>query len=351
MADLTKRERAVLSAVVTEFTATGEPVGSRTLAKKYGFDLSPATIRNVMSDLEERGYLTQPHSSAGRVPTEAAFRLFIDAMMRLRQLSEHDASKIAGWFGDLPPGTDILRGAGRLLSDLTGAAAVMLRSAERTLTTLRFIPTRPNEVLGVLVYSDGTVENRFIHVDSRLSERLLERLHNMLADVVEGKTLSELRDYFVHSISEHRDEVAQLRQMGAALINAALQAGRPIAEVIIEGQARLLQHTEFNTTERLRDLVLALEEREQLVVLLDQIMGARRVQVLLGDDTRDRVGYPVSLIAAPYGEEGRPGGALGVIGPIPMDYPTVVPLVRATADAMSAALSKARDIGEDGSED
>src|SRR6185436_10389722 len=118
MSDLNQRGRQILYAAISEYVATGEPVGSRTLAKKYGLDLSPATIRNVLADLEERGFLSQPHSSAGRVPTEEAFRLFIDALMRLRQISVDDASKIAGWFGDLQPGADIFRGAGRLLSDM-----------------------------------------------------------------------------------------------------------------------------------------------------------------------------------------------------------------------------------------
>lgn len=344
MAELSKRERAVLSALVTEFTATGEPVGSRTLARKYDFELSPATIRNVMADLEERGFLAQPHASAGRVPTEKAFRLFIDALMRVRQLSQVDASKIAGYFGEPHLGPDLLRGVGKLLSDMTGAAAVLLRSrlVERALTTLRFIRTRPNEVLGVLVFSDGTVENRFVRVDPEPTERELERLHNMLATVVEGKTLSSVREYFVRSADEHRDELAALRRVGSELLAGAIDASSAQPEVIIEGQARLFERPEFESTERLRDLVRALEDREQLVGLLDDIIETRRVQVLLGGETRDTVGYPVSLIAAPYDEGGRPGGAVGIIGPTPMDYPTLIPVVRATAEAMSAALSKGR---------
>jgi heat-inducible transcriptional repressor len=329
---------------VTEFTATGEPVGSRTLAKKYGFDLSPATIRNVLADLEERGYLSQPHSSAGRVPTEAAFRLFIDALMRLRQLSEYDASKIAGWVGDLPPGADILRGAGRLLSDMTGTAAVLVRSPvpERTLSALRFLRTRPGELLGVIVLSDGSVENRFIQVDPAPSDSELGRLHNMLEHVVEGRTLASVRDYFARKVSEHRDELSNLGLVGVSLLDAALDAADRRPEVIIEGQARLIERPEFDTAERLRELVRALEEREQLVVLLSRIIETDRVQVFLGGETEASVGVAVSLVAAPYQADGRPGGAVGVIGPVAMDYPSVIPVVRATADAMSVALSRQR---------
>jgi heat-inducible transcriptional repressor len=344
VADLSKRERAVLSAVVTEFTATGEPVSSRVITRKYGFDLSPATIRNVMADLEEQGYLAQPHASAGRVPTEAAFRLFIDALMRLRQLSEGDTARIASWFGDLPPGSDLLRGAGRLLSDMTGAAAVMLRCRiqERTLTTLRFIRTRPNELLAVLVCSDGAVENRFVSVEDAPSDRDLERLHNMLSEVVTGRTLGSLRDHFVERANEQRDEIATLRNVGATLLSAAIGAGGPPAEVLIEGQARLLDRPELSSPDMLRELVRALEDRERLVELLDGVITTRRVQVMLGRETRETVGYPVSLIAAPYGTDTGPVGVLGVIGPTPMDYPTVIPMVRATAEAMSAAVGKGR---------
>jgi len=341
---LSRRERAILSAVVTEFTATGEPVGSRTLSKKYGFDLSPATIRNVLSDLEDQGFLAQPHSSAGRVPTEAAFRLFIDALMRLQQLSPEDASKITGWLGDLPPGVDILRGAGRLLSDMTGAAAVLVRSPppERILATIRFIKTRPGELLAVLVFSDGSVENRFVRADPAPSEHEIQRLHNMLQEIVEGRTLASLRDHVARTVDEQKGEVVRLQQVGVALLDAAIDASGHTSEIIIEGRSRLFDRPEFGTAERLRELVNALDEREQLVALLDSIIETDRVQVLLGGETEQRVGVAVSLVAAPYQADGRPGGAVGVIGPVAMDYSTIIPMVRATAEAMSAALARTR---------
>ena len=341
---LSKRERAILSAVVTEFTATGEPVGSRTLAKKYALDLSPATIRNVLADLEEAGYLAQPHSSAGRVPTEAAFRLFIDALMRLRQLSSNDATKITDWFGERPQGTDLFRGAGRLLSDMTGTAAVLVRSPvpERTLSALRFIGTRPGELLCVIVLSDGSVENRFIKVEEAPTDRELERLHNMLAEVVQGRTLTVVRDHFESELVEQRDELQNLRRVGVTLIERAIDLADRQPTVIIEGQSRLLESPEFNTAERLRELVRVLDEHEQLVGLLNRIIEADHIQVLLGGETEQRVGVAVSVVAAPYHADGRRGGAVGVIGPVAMDFPSVIPLVSATADAMSAALSRSR---------
>lgn len=342
MTALSRRERAILTSVVTEFTATREPVGSRTLSKKYGINLSPATIRNVLADLEERGYLSQPHASAGRVPTELAFRAFIDAVLRLGDLSHGDANRISAWFDDAPHGAEMLRGAGRLLSDLTGTAAVLVRSAtqEGPLTTVRFIPTRPGELLGVIVLADGTVENRFIQVERTPAPPELERLHNMLGEVVPGRTLSSVRDFFAQKVSEHRDRMETLTELGASLLDATIEVARSRPEVIIEGQALLLGRPEFGTAEQLRDLMRALEEREQIVGLLDRIIETNRVQVFLGGDTESRVGVAVSVVAAPYGADGRPGGALGVIGPLAMDYPTVIPVVSATAEAMSSVLSR-----------
>jgi heat-inducible transcriptional repressor len=341
---LSRRERAILTAVVTEFTATGEPVASRTLAKKYNLDLSPATIRNVLADLEDQGYLSQPHSSAGRVPTEAAFRLFIDALLRLQRLSSDDASRISNALVGLSPGAAMLRSAGRVLSDLTGVAAILVRSPvpERTLAALRFIRTFPGELLGVIVLSDGSVENRFIQVEAGPSEQELERLHNMLEGVVAGRTLGDVRDYFSAKVSEQRDEVRALQQVGVQLLEAAMDAAGERPEVIIEGQTRLIARPEFDTAEVLRNVVRVLDEREQLVELLNQIIETDRVQVFLGKETAQRTGVGVSLVAAPYQSLGRPGGAVGVIGPIAMDFSSVIPLVSATADAMSAALARSR---------
>lgn len=347
MNQLSKRARSVLYAVVTEFIATGEPVGSRTLAKKYGFDLSPATIRNVLADLEDAGFLIQAHSSAGRTPTESAFRLYIDALMRVRQLSPHDTVRIASWFEHLPVGSDIVRETGKLLCSLTGAPAVLarLRIEARTLRKLRFIPTRPGELLSVLVLSDGAVENRYIHVETPLGDHDLERLHKLLEELVEGSTLSSLRAELRRTLEERRDELAGLKHLGLTLVEAALDGSpRGRMDVVVEEASRLLDQPEFATAERARELMRALEDREKLLVLLDRTQESTRVQVFLGRETSEAMGYPVSIVAAPYREgEGDPGGAIGIIGPTRMDYPSLVPLIGATASAMSAALSRSAE--------
>ncbi len=342
MSDLSKRARSVLYAVITEFIATGEPVSSRTLAKKYGLELSPASIRNVLADLEEGGFLAQPHTSAGRVPTEAAFRLFIDALMRVRKLTPGEAAAIEESFGELRAGGDIMRVTGRLLSELTGSAAVVVRRPveTRTLVKVRFIPTRPSEMLAVIVLSDGTVENRFLDVETALTDSELERLHNMLEEAVVGRTLADLRVYFGAQVTEGRGEIDVLRRLGQSLLGAAIAKSDRRADIVIEGQARLLEQPEFASAERLRDLMHVLEVQERLVQLLDRTIESGRVQVFLGRETSEMVGYPMSVVAARYSEGGRPSGAVGILGPTRMDYPALVPLVGATADAVSAALAR-----------
>jgi len=343
---LTRRAREVLYALLNEFIATGEPVGSRTLVKKYRFDLSPATIRNVLANLEDMGFLVQPHTSAGRVPTEKAFRLFIDALMKTRQLSATDAAKIAEWLRQQTSGDDLLRSTGRLLSDLTGNPAVVARrrAEARPLLKVRFIPTRPGEVLSVVIFRDGTVENRFIQLDAPFTTGELERLHQLLEDVTESQTLSQLRDHFVKASGALHDDSKPLTDRGLSLVSAALDQTERGSELVVEGQAKLLEHSDWAQGDQLKDLMHALEDRKRLATLLDRTLESKNVQVFMGGDIGVDSDAPMSLVAAPYrNQSGEPGGAVGVIGPTRMDYSMVVPLVGATADAVAAAIARAEN--------
>jgi heat-inducible transcriptional repressor len=333
----------VLYAAVSEFIATGEPVGSRTLAKKYGFNLSAATIRNVLSDLEEYGYLMQPHTSAGRVPTEAAFRLFIDDLMKTQQLSLEAAAKIASWLDDVPLSKDVLRSTGKLLSELTGVPAIVARAQnpDRIVLKIRFVPTRPQEILSVVVFVDGSVENRFIHVEQPIAERELDRLHELLEQVVVGRSLSEIREHFARACEDERHDIERLNQNEHRLVEQALATRTVMTEIIVEGQSKLLERPELARDVELKQLLYALDDHERLVGLLDRTLSANDVQVYLGGEIIERVDSQMSLIAAPFrAVDGEAVGAVGVLGPRRMDYPVVVPLVSATADAVGAALSR-----------
>src|SRR5579883_1160479 len=212
MPELSARARQVLYHCVTEYVATGEPVGSRTLAKKSGLELSPASIRNVLADLEEAGYLRQPHTSAGRVPTDRAFRLFIDALMHVRELTGDEEASIRDRFASLEPGQNVMRETGKLLSELTGTVAVVVAPRAETLTLkqLRFLRTAPEEVLAVIVMKNGTVQNRFLK--AAVTEADLRRIHDLLDDVVEGRTLGDLRELFERRLQSERVQHDELRR-------------------------------------------------------------------------------------------------------------------------------------------
>jgi heat-inducible transcriptional repressor len=341
MSELPLRSRKILFAVVTEFIAAGGPVGSRTLARKYGLDLSAASIRNVLADLEEAGYLAQPHTSAGRVPTDLALRIFIDTLMEVRGVPLEDQLKLSHRFAEIyAQAADPLREAGRYLSELSGAAAVIAAPKKelRTLAQLRFIPTKPGQLLAVLVFTDGSVENRYVQVEEAISESELVRVHNLLADVIEGRSLGEVRDLFARRLADERTAVDALRRRAFELGRKAMADVNGKSEVVIEGQARLIDLPEYADASRLKNLLRALEEREELLGLLDKTLAAGSVTVFVGSEAGELGSGELSLVVAPYGERGRVAGTIGVLGPTRMDYAKVMPLVDATAAAMSEAL-------------
>lgn len=341
MSELSLRARQILYAAVTEFVATGEPVGSRTLSKR-GIELSPASIRNVLSDLEEEGFLHQPHTSAGRVPTDKAFRFFIDALMEVQQLSKVDDERIRARIMDLPPNQNLLRETGRMLSELTGTAAVVVAPRADTLTLkhLRFIRTLPGELLAVLVMSNGEVQNRFLkaHVD----EDTLIKIHNLLDDVSEGRTLGELSEIFARRLASERVQHDSLRKQAFELGGAAVShVGEDRAvEVIIEGRGKLLEQIDFADASDMKGVVSALDETERLVHLLGDTLAAEGATVVVGREAGELGGGHLAIVRASYSNGKRSSGSVGVIGPTRMDYPKVMPLVEATASAMSAFIGR-----------
>ncbi|HEY8039625.1 MAG TPA: heat-inducible transcriptional repressor HrcA [Polyangiaceae bacterium] len=348
MPELNARARQVLYHCVTEYVATGEPVGSRTVAKKSGLDLSPASIRNVLSDLEELGYLRQPHTSAGRVPTDRAFRLFIDALMQVHALTSDDEASIRERFASLEPGQNVMRETGKLLAELTGTAAVVLAPRAETLVLkqLRFIRTSNDEVLAVLVMKNGTVQNRFL--SAAITEQDLQRVHNLLDDVVEGRSLGDLRELFERRLQSERVQHDELRRRAFELGGAAVEeaAGRE-TDLVIEGQDKLLDKPEFQNADHVRRLVTALDAREQLIKLLDLAMRDRggHGHVVVGEEVGELGGGQLSIVGAGYTSHGQAVGTVGVIGPTRMDYPRVLPLVAATAHAMSEFMERAEGAG------
>ena len=309
---------------VTEYVATGEPVGSRTLSKKAGLDLSPASIRNVLADLEEGGYLLQPHTSAGRVPTDRAFRLFIDALMQVHALTTDEETRASArgsrrW----SPGDNVMRETGKLLSELTGTAAVVVAPRAETLVLqhLRFIRTSSDEVLAVLVMNNGAVQNRFLHGHRDRAE--LQRIHNLLDDVVEGRTLGDLRELFERRLGR-RAACRTTTCAGGPSSSAGRRSRRPSAARPTwssRARTRLLEKPEFHDAGHVRELVTALDARERLVEAArpgDAGQGRARGRRRGGRGPRGR---PARHRGRGLHDHGQAAGTVGVIGPTRMDYP------------------------------
>ncbi len=335
MSELNPRARQILYAAITEFVSNGDPVGSRTLSKKQGIELSAASIRNVLSDLEELGYLQQPHTSAGRVPTDKAFRLFIDALMELQKVSKDEHARIREHLEVAERGGNVMRETGKLLAELTGTAALVVtqRSDAVTLKHMRFVPTIAGELLAVLVMSNGSVQNRFLR--SNVIEPELGRIHNLLDDVIEGRTLRDLRELFGRRLANERVQQDDLRRRAFELGGAAVQGIGNEIDVVIEGQAKLFP--EFSGG-ALKSVAALLEDREALIGLLDATLDAKGTSVVVGSEAGELGGGQLAIVGASYGDRAHPSGAIGVIGPTRMDYPKVVPLVTATANAMTTMM-------------
>ncbi|HJL16095.1 MAG TPA: heat-inducible transcriptional repressor HrcA [Sandaracinaceae bacterium LLY-WYZ-13_1] len=339
-ADLPFRARKILYAVVTEYVSTGEPVGSRRLAKRYGINLSPATIRNVLADLTDFGYLSQPHTSAGRVPTERGFRLFVDALIQMREVTNEDREAVMERIQGLRPGVDdLVEEAGRLLATMAGAAAVFTRPRADTeaLTQIRFMPLRPGEVLALVITKTGAIQNRVVPSPD-LEPAALERLNNYLSEKASGKTLAELRRTLADEMDDERGQVREVREQAQDLVSRATEGSDAPGEVVIEGRDVLFDRPEFADAEKIRTYLRTFDEKERLLDLLDQTIAAGGVQVLIGSET-ELEGVPdISLITASYRRGGLNAGTVGVIGPTRMDYGKLVPLVGFTAQVMSDVL-------------
>lgn len=335
--ELPYRARKILYAVITEYIATGEPVGSRRLAKRYGINLSPATIRNVLADLSDAGFLGQPHTSAGRVPTERGFRVFVDALIQMREVTSEDRAAVLDRMRELRPGVDdLVREAGRLLATMAGAAAIVTRPRADTVTLaqIRFMPLRSGELLALVITDRGAIQNRVITVADHLTPAELERLNNYLELNVAGQTLLGVHAKLAKEVDTERD----LHQKAKEMVDLATVGSDGHGELVIEGGRLLFDRPEFADSEKIRRYLRTFDEKQRLLDLLDQTIAAGGVQVLIGSET-ELVDIPdISLITANYKSGGVHAGTVGLIGPRRMDYAKLVPLVGFTAQVMSDVL-------------
>ncbi len=349
--ELSRRGRRILQAIVVEYLQSGDAVGSRTVTRRHDIGLSPATVRNVMADLEELGLLEQRHTSAGRVPTESGLRFFIDSLLKVRGLSPREKdeirARVAGPGGSAPD--EVLQRASRLLSEITQHAAVIL-APDPALTRfghVEFVPLKNGKLLCILVTTDGRIENKLLATDALsgpLDDARLERIHNYLNGMLSGMTLDEVRERVVRELGEdkHRyDElVAEALRLGHQAFGAFADVTERTADVVVSGHSNLLDPAtaEPGQLERARELIRTLEDKQALVRLLDRTRTADGIQVFLGAETAHTALVGSSVVAESYGPEEHPIGALAVIGPMRMNYGKVMSIVDFTADVVSELL-------------
>ncbi len=336
--DLSRRAQKILHAVITEYLHGGDAVGSRTVTRRHDLGLSPATVRNVMADLEEMGLLEQRHSSAGRVPTPTGLRFFIDSLLKVRGLSPREKEEIRERV-IAPTPDEVVQRASRLLSDLTQHAAVIIAPDpdQQRLGQIEFVPLRDGKLIAVLVTTDGRIENRLIMDD--VDARRLERIHNYLNQQFSGMTLDEVREHVIRELGEDKNKYDEAISEALRLGHAVFVA-RPdrSAEVLISGQANLLD--DALAQDRARDLLKTLEDKETLARLLDRTRHAEGLQVFLGAETAMAALVGSSVVAVSYGPEDMPIGALAVIGPMRMNYGKVMSVVDVTAETVSRLLAE-----------
>jgi heat-inducible transcriptional repressor len=341
---LNHRARKILQAVVQEYLHTGDAVGSRTVTRRYGIELSPATVRNVMADLEEAGLLKQPHTSAGRVPTNDGLRFFIDSLLKVRTLSPKEKEEIRARSGAQAADLDeVLQRTSRMLSELSQQAAIIVSPlpALKRLEHIEFVRLREGEVLAVLVEEGGHVENKLLRGDALgapadLDPGFLSRASNYLNVLVAGQTLEDTRVRVLDELGKEKNQVDELASRALALGQAALgpRVESPKSpDVIVSGSANLLE--DDTNVAKMRALLVALEEKERVVRLLDRTLAAEGIQVWLGAETPFAELADLSVVATPYGPEDRPVGSIAVIGPTRMNYSRVIPLVDFTAELVS----------------
>jgi heat-inducible transcriptional repressor len=337
--DLSARDREILRAIVSDFISTGEPVGSQAVAPRC--DVSPATVRSVMSDLEALGYLEKPHTSAGRVPTDRGLRLYVDALLKVRAPHPRERERIER---GLHPAAvqDLMGEAGKVLHELTHHAAVVLApDMDQTIVRrIELVRLREDRVLAVLVTQSGVVHNRLITVEFPVSREELEHATNYLNELLGELTVDQVQVRLRAELEAERALYDDLVKKSLEIGSRAFEGAGGPPRMLIEGEASFLDQPEFaEDVARMRALFAELARKDRLIELLRRAVDGHEIRIFIGAESDFSATAGVSVITAPYGSgEGSILGALAVIGPTRMNYGKVIPLVEYTARAVSRSL-------------
>jgi heat-inducible transcriptional repressor len=347
---LSERAQSLLRVLVESYIRDGQPVGSRALSRDSGLNLSSATIRNVMADLEELGFVISPHTSAGRIPTDKGYRFFVDTLLRVRALDGSAVPELHAEIqrmldGHLENPKAMFAAASQLLSTVTHLAGVVTlpSAAQAHVTQVEFVALSENRVLAVLVLNDREVQNRIIQLERYYSPDELKRAANFLNEKFRGRTLPQVRDEILRELSETREHLNKIMLDAITVAQQVFESGvEESLEYVIAGETNLMGMAELSSVEKLRRLFEAFNEKRDFLHLLDQSLKAQGVQIFIGHESGYQILDDCSVVTAPYSFGERVVGVIGVIGPTRMAYERVIPIVDATAKLLGAALNSRR---------
>lgn len=333
---LDERKKRILRAVVHNYIATALPVGSRTIAKKYSLGLSPATIRNCMADLEESGYLTHPHTSAGRIPTDKGYRFYVNSLMEREDLSSEEKARIEREYSHRMNRIDqIMEETSQVLSLISRYTGLVLApNLEKSIFHhLELVPLENGRTLSILVTGSGLVKNRIIEIKEVLPKERLEEILGLINDRLSNLPLKRIKEFISNQLKSETKATKIWELMNQVFTWDGAE------ELYLGGRINILEHPEFKDLARTKSIFQALEEKRLLAEVLGRTASSEGVSVLIGKETRWRKIKDLSLVTAAYRINGRPVGVLGIIGPRRMEYSKVVSLVDFMAKTVSEALT------------
>lgn len=341
--EMGERAQHLLRALVARYIADGTPVGSRTLSRNSGLSLSPATIRNIMSDLEELGFINSPHTSAGRVPTAKGYRYFVDTIVKFSPPNQAELARLKQDFEDAggdPQG--IALSASNIISTVTSLAGVVTvpRRSHRQLHQIEFLPMSDRRILAILVVNDKEVHNKILNVKRDFTADELKTASNYLTERLAGRDLRQVRDLLLRELSDARESMNAMMSDAIEIAEKAFPEEDSDAngDFVLSGEAKLLEIEELTDLGTLRSLFEAFSRRRDILHLLDQSLNAEGVQIFIGQESGYELLDSVSIVAAPYGDDEDSLGVVGVIGPTRMAYERVIPIVDITAKLLGRAL-------------
>ena len=336
------RAQYLLKLLIQKYISEGIPIGSRTLSKDSNLDLSPATIRHVMSDLETMGLISSPHTSSGRIPTSLGYRMFVDTLVRYKEPEEFDIEGIQSELIKKSDNTNqLVSKVSGILSRITSLAGVVSvpKNRQVTLRQIEFLPLSDNRILAILILNNSEVQNRIINTKDSYSIEDLQRAANYINDNYASTELNKIREFLIHDLEKTRETMNRAMIDIISVAQSAMEGTNEKKDFVLAGEHNLMDFAELSNVETLKQLFDAFSKKQMMIDLLDRSINASGVQIFIGSESGYEIFDDCSIVTSPYKIDHHQIGVLGVIGPTRMEYDRVVPIVDLTAKLLSSALN------------